>query len=79
MLGIIPLGFLEWWLDLAIFVLSTIAAVIAVRQALDVGTGQAIVVCVLANLIPLALAFGLLLLLFGVIGQHATTPGAMGF
>ena len=78
-LGELPLGPAEALLGLAIFALSTIAAVIAVRQALDVGTGRAIVVCVLANLVPvaLAMALGLLLVGTGALQPHAPT-GAIG-
>ena len=78
-LGVLPLGPAEALLGLAIFALSTIAAVIAVRQALDVGTGRAIVVCVLANLVPvaLAMALGLLLVGTGALQPHAPT-GAIG-
>lgn len=80
-LGLLPLGPALPVLTFAIFVLSTIAAVIAVRQALDVGTGRAVVVCILANLVPIALAlvFGLLLVGAGMVAQPAATPGAMGF
>lgn len=79
-LGVLPLGPAEALLGLAIFALSTIAAVIAVRQALDVGTGRAIVVCILANLVPVALILGLGLLLVGAGGmQPPAAPGAMGF
>jgi hypothetical protein len=80
-LGLLPLGPALPLLGLAIFVLSTIAAVIAVRQALDVGTGRAVVVCILANLVPLALALvvGLLLAGAGMVAQPSEVPGAMGF
>ncbi len=79
--GVLPLGPADALLGLAIFALSTIAAVIAIRQALDVGTGRAIVVCLLANLVPLALAFALGLVLVGGegIGQPPPFPGAIGF
>jgi len=75
-LGVLPLGPAEALLGVAIFALSTIAAVIAVRQALDVGTGRAIVVCVLANLVPVALAMALGLLLVGT--GALQPPGAGG-
>jgi hypothetical protein len=63
-LGILPLGPLRAVLGLAVFVLSVIAYVIAVRQALDIGTGRAVVVCLLANLAGALLVF-FLLSLFG--------------
>lgn len=80
-LGVLPLGDAAWILGLAIFVLSVIAAVIAVRQALDVSTGRAVVVCIIANLVPLALVLGIGLVLLGIgIGTGAPpAPGAMGF
>jgi hypothetical protein len=79
-LGILPLGPLRPILWVAVFVLSTIAAVIAVRQALDVSTGRAVVVCVLANLVPLLLAILFALLLHGTaIPTDPATAGAMGF
>lgn len=78
-LGVLPLGSAEPLLTVAIFALSTIAAVIAVRQALDVGTGRAIVVCILANLVPavLAMALGLLLVGAGAL-QPPPAPGVIG-
>lgn len=79
--GVLPLGPAAPLLGIAIFVLSTIASVIAVRQALDVGTGRAVVVCILANLVPILLALGLGLLLVGagVVAPPGHAPGAMGF
>ncbi len=61
--------------------LSVIAAVIAVRQALDVSTGRAIVVCIIANLVPVVLILLLTLVLVGLgLGAGAPgTTGAMGF
>jgi len=55
------------------------AFVIAVRQALDVATGRAILVCVLALLVNMACIFGLVLLFGGMIGAGASGPGAVGF
>ena len=79
-LGVLPLGPAESLLGLAIFALSTIAAVIAVRQALDVGTGRAIVVCVLANLVPVAVGLALGLLLAGTGALEAPAAGGhIGF
>jgi hypothetical protein len=79
-LGVLPLGGASALLGVAIFALSTIAAVIAVRQALDVGTGRAVVVCILANLVPVAIILGLGLLLVGTGTMQApAASGAMGF
>lgn len=49
-LGILPLGPLRPVLGLVVFALLIVAFVIAVRQALDVTTGRAVLVCVLAVL-----------------------------
>ncbi len=46
--GILPIGPLRAVLALAVLVLLLVAFVIAVRQALDVETGRAVLVCVLA-------------------------------
>lgn len=62
-LGILPLGPLRAVLWLVVAVLVLVAFVIAVRQALDVGTGRAVLVCVLAvaaNVLLAALLGGLL-------------------
>lgn len=59
-LALVPLlGFVVW---IAVFFWGLAAYVVAVRQALDVETGRAIVVCVLAwgSAVLLALVFGLL-------------------
>ena len=63
-LGIIPLGPLLALLGLAVFGLSVAAWVIAVRHALDVSTGRAIGICLVAAianalLLPLLAAVGL--------------------
>lgn len=60
-IAIIPLGPLLFVLRLGVFVLTLIAFVIAVRQALDVQTGRAVLVCGIAIGIELVL----MLLLFG--------------
>jgi len=67
-LGVIPL--LGAIAGLAVAVLSLIAWVLAVRQALDVDTGRAIVVCVLAFIAQLAV--GAVLAFFGL-GMVAAT------
>jgi len=48
LLGVLPLGGFAYVLGLVVLVLTTIASVVAVRQALDVTTGRAIVVCLVA-------------------------------
>lgn len=64
-LGIIPL--LGWIAVLAAAILSLIAWVIAVRQALDVDTGRAVLVCVLAFIAQLAIGVVLAAMGFGVL------------
>ena len=49
-LGILPLGPLRFVLSLGVLVLTLVAFVVAVRQALDVSTGRAVGVCLLAVL-----------------------------
>jgi hypothetical protein len=55
------------------------AFVIAVRQALDVETGRAILVCVLALLVNIACIVGLALLFGGLLAGSGSGPGAVGF
>ncbi|MEW6270358.1 MAG: YIP1 family protein [Thermodesulfobacteriota bacterium] len=55
--GVLPLGPLYAVLGLVIFVLTLLALVLAVRQALEVTTGRAVLVCVLGVLTGFALAF----------------------
>ena len=67
-LGVLPLGGLEPALALAVWGLGLTAWVLAVRQALDVSTGYALGVCLVAalpNLFMVGLLSALLLLLFG--------------
>ncbi|MCP5059826.1 MAG: hypothetical protein GY937_24250 [bacterium] len=64
-LGIIPL--LGWIAVLAAAILSLIAWVIAVRQALDVDTGRAVLVCVLAFIAQLAIGVVLATMGLGVL------------
>lgn len=47
-LGVLPIGPLRGLLFLGVSVLTLVAFVIAVRQALDVTTGRAVLICVLA-------------------------------
>lgn len=49
LIGVIPLGSLAPLLVFAVLILGIFAWVIAVRQALDVTTGRAVAVCVLAK------------------------------
>lgn len=57
MFGVLPLG---WWgsamLAVLVSILSIVATVIAVRQALDVTTGRSILVCVIAAIVGFAFA-----------------------
>jgi len=54
------------------------AFVVAVRQALDVTTGRAVVVCILAIVVNFACIVGLVLL-FGGLLAGVRGPGAVGF
>ena len=74
-LGIVPL--LGGLATFAAFFWSLAAFVVAVRQALDVTTGRALWVCVLAVLLNAACIFGLVLLLGGLLGAGGS-PGAVG-
>jgi hypothetical protein len=56
---------------------SLAAFVVAVRQALDVTTGRAVWVCVLAVLLNFACIIGLMLLLGGLLGGGGS-PGTVG-
>ncbi len=55
-IGILPIGPLRGLVFLGVAILTLIAFVIAVRQALDVTTGRAVLVCVLAVLASMMLA-----------------------
>ena len=66
-------------LALAAFLWGLAAWVVAVRQALDVNTGRAVWVCVLAVLVNAACIIGLVLLLGGLLGGFGRGPGAVGF
>jgi hypothetical protein len=58
-IGVLPIGPLRPILTLAVAILTLIAFVIAVRQALDVSTGRAVWVCILGVVVSMLL--GLLL------------------
>jgi hypothetical protein len=64
---------------LAVFLWGLTAWVVAVRQALDVTTGRAVWVCVLAVLVNTACIVGLVILLGGLLGGFGRGPGAVGF
>jgi len=64
---------------LAAFLWGLAAWVVAVRHALDVSTGRAVWVCVLAVLMNAACIIGLVLLLGGLLGGFGRGPGAVGF
>jgi hypothetical protein len=69
-LGILPLGPLHALLQIGVGVLLLIAYVVAVRQALDVTTGRAIVVCLLTIVVQALL----ISLIPGVIPSAGTAP-----
>jgi hypothetical protein len=54
--GVVPLGPLTGILMLAVALLAIVAWVIAVRQALDISTGRAVVICLLAHVVSIALS-----------------------
>jgi hypothetical protein len=64
-------------IGLAAWLWSLAAFVVAVRQALDVETGRAVLVCVLAVVVNLACVAGLVLLLGGLMGGGGSS-GAVG-
>jgi hypothetical protein len=74
--GIPVLGVL---VGIAAFLWGLAAWVVAVRQALDVTTGRAVVVCVLAVVVYAACVVGLVALLAGLFGGFGRGPGTMGF
>lgn len=68
LLGIIPL--LGMIVTFAVWIMSLVAWVLAVRQALDVDTGRAVLVCILAFIAQIAV--GAILAFFGL-GMVAAT------
>lgn len=81
-IGVVPVDSLNIVVGLAVLVLSLMAWVIAARQALDVSTGRAIVVCFIALLIPWAISLFLVALVVGAglaTQPPAALPGGMGF
>lgn len=56
MFGVLPLGPVNWALAAAVSILSIVATVVAVRQALDITTQRSVLVCVIAMLVGLAFA-----------------------
>ena len=82
MFGVLPLGPGNWVLAAAVSVLSIVATVIAVRQALDVTTQRAVLVCVVAMLVGFAFAvalgtvLGVGLGILDVNGTHLPLPSA---
>lgn len=64
LLGVLPLGVLSYALGLAVVALTAVTSILAVRHALDVTTGRAIVVC----LVAMAVSFVLALAVATVIG-----------
>ena len=64
-------------IGLAAWLWQLVAYVVAVRQALDVTTGRAVVVCLLATLLSVACMIGLALLLGGLLAGSGS-PGTVG-
>jgi len=58
LLGVLPLGPLHAALGFLVLILTTVAFVLAVRQALEVTTGRALLVCVLGMIAGFLLAVG---------------------
>lgn len=56
LIGVLPLGAASYLLGLLIMILTTVASVLAVRQALDVTTGRAIMVCIVAMVASFVIA-----------------------
>lgn len=73
-LGLLPLGPLRGVLALVVFVLLVISFVVAVRQALDVDTGRAVLVCVLAVLAQFAVMAILVFAAVWMAGGGAMAP-----
>ena len=73
--GVPALGVL---VGVVVFFWGVAAWVVAVRQALDVPTGRAVLVCVLAVLVNAACIAGLVLLLGGLLGGFGRGPGTIG-
>ena len=74
MFGVLPLGPGNWVLAAAVSILSIVATVIAVRQALDVNTNRAVLVCVIAMLVGFAFAVALGTVLGVGLGLVGTDP-----
>jgi hypothetical protein len=66
-------------IGLAAFLWGLAAWVVAVRQALDVSTGRAVWVCVLAIIVNFACIIGLVMLAAALFGGFGHGPGSMGF
>lgn len=66
LLGVLPLGPVEPFFAFAVWGLALVAWAIAVRQALDVSTGYALSICLLAALPNLFMVFLLSLLLYSM-------------
>lgn len=77
MFGVLPLGPGNWVLAAAVSILSIVATVIAVRQALDVNTNRAVLVCVIAMLVGFAFAVALGTVLGVGLGLIGTDPSQL--
>lgn len=56
LIGVLPIGRLGYGLGVLVMLLTLSAAVLAIRHALDVSTGRAVLVCVLAVITSVLLA-----------------------
>jgi hypothetical protein len=56
LIGVLPLGSFAYLLGFGVLALTTVASILAVRHALDVTTGRAILVCVLGMVASFLLA-----------------------
>jgi hypothetical protein len=74
LIGVLPLGAAEHVLGVLILILTTVAAVLAVRQALDVTTGRAVVVCVVAAVASFVVA-GMIGAVIGIALGLGVIPG----
>jgi predicted neutral ceramidase superfamily lipid hydrolase len=74
LIGVLPLGAASYLLGLLIMILTTVASVLAVRQALDVTTGRAVMVCIVA----MVASFVIAAVLGAFIGMSMGVLGAGG-
>lgn len=75
LIGVLPLGWAEHLLGVLVLILTTVAAVLAVRQALDVTTGRAVMVCVVAAVASFIVAAVIGAVIGIVLGLDVGTEG----